>query len=86
MLLVANRALFRHGPDVPVAGRPEAWDILWLAIALVVLGHLLSVPTSLTWYWAVVRRGRRPGPLLTLAAGYATAITATLVWVFFWPH
>ncbi len=85
MLLVANRALFRHGPDVPVAGRPEAWDLLWLAVAVVGLGHALSVPTCLGWYVALVRRGRRPGPLLTLATGYAVAITAALAWVFFWP-
>jgi len=86
VLLVVNRALFRHGPDVPVAGRPEAWNVIWLVLGLVLLGHAVSVPTSLAWYLAVLRRGRRPGPLLTLASGYAVAITAALAWVFFWPH
>ncbi len=86
ILLVTNRALFRHGADTPVAGRPEAWNVIWLVIALVALGHALSVPTSLGWYLTTLRHGRRPGPLLTLAAGYAVAITAALAWVFFWPH
>ena len=60
--------------------------MIWAVIALVLLGHALSVPTSLGWYLAVLRRGRRPGPLLTLAAGYSVAITVALAWVFFWPH
>lgn len=81
LLLFLNRAAFRHGPGVPTAGAPEAWNLIWLCLGLLVLGHLVSVPASLGWAAARVRRRERLGTALGLAVAYdALVVLPLLVW------
>ena len=84
LLLVLNRAAFRHGPGVPTAGTTEAWILIWLCLGLLVLGHLVSVPASLVWIAARVRRRKRLGIALTLIFAYdALIVLLLLVWFLF---
>jgi hypothetical protein len=82
LLLVLNQSAFRHGPGVPTAGTTEAWNLVWLCLGLVVLGHVVSLPTSLVWAAARVRRRQRLGTALALVLAY-DAIVALLLLVWF---
>lgn len=83
-LLVLNRGAFRHGPGVPTAGATEAWDLIWLCLGLLVLGHVVSVPASLGWAAARVRRRERLGTALGLTVAYhALVVLPLLAWVLF---
>lgn len=81
-LLVLNQSAFRHGPGVPTAGTTEAWTLIWLCLGLLVLGHVVSVPTSLVWVAARVRRRQPLGTALSLILAY-DALIALLVLVWF---
>jgi hypothetical protein len=84
LLLWLNRAAFRHGPGVPTAGTTEAWNLIWLCLGLLVLAHVVSVPTSLVWVSARVRRRERLGTALSLILGYDTLVALlVLVWFLF---
>ena len=84
LLLVLNRSAFRHGPGVPTAGTTEAWNLIWLCLGLVVLGHVVSIPASLTWIAARVRRRARLGTTLGLILAYdALVVLLLLVWFLF---
>jgi hypothetical protein len=81
-LLVFNQSAFRHGPRVPPAGTTEAWTLIWLCLALVALGHVVSVPTSLIWVAARVRRRAPLGTALGLILAY-DALVALLLFIWF---
>jgi hypothetical protein len=81
---VLNRSAFRHGPGVPTAGTTEAWNLIWLSLGLLVLGHVVSVPASLAWVAVRVRGRERLGTALSLILAYDTLIVfLVLVWFLF---
>jgi hypothetical protein len=81
---VLNRSAFRHGPGVPTAGTTEAWNLIWLCLGLLVLGHVVSVSTSLIWIAARVRRRERLGTALGLILAYdALVVLLLLIWFLF---
>jgi hypothetical protein len=83
-LLLLNQSAFRHGPGVPTAGTTEAWNLIWLCLGLLVLGHLVSVPTSLIWVAARVRHRAHLGTALSLILVYdALIVLLLLVWFLF---
>ena len=83
-LLWLNRAAFRHGPGVPTAGTTEAWNLIWFCLGLLVLGHVVSIPASLVWVAARVRRRQRLGTALALILAYDALIALLLlVWFLF---
>ena len=80
ILLIGNRGAFRHGPGVPTAGTPEAWGLLWLVLALVCGGHLLSIPVGVGW---LVRRLVRREPVavpLRLVIVYDVLFLLLVAW------
>ena len=79
LILLLNRAAFRHGPGVPTAGAPDAWGLLWLCLGLLALGHVVSVPASLGWAAARWRRGERLGPALALTVAYDALVALPLL-------
>jgi hypothetical protein len=82
LLLLLNREAFRHGPGVPSAGSSEAWGLIWLCLGLLAVGHVVSVPTSLTWAATRWRRGERLGTALGLSVIYSALVALPLlVWL-----
>jgi hypothetical protein len=83
-VLVLNQSAFRHGPGVPTAGTTEAWSLIWLCLGLIVVGHAVSVPASLVWAAARLRRRERLGIALGLIVAYdaliALPLFAWLLW------
>jgi hypothetical protein len=83
LLLIAKRAAFVSGPGVPSAGTEEAWAVMWLALGVVVVGHLISVPFAIAWGLRALRRGEPLAPALKLGMLYDVVVGLPLLaWIF----
>jgi hypothetical protein len=82
-MLIAGRGYFDHGPGVPSAGRTEAWSLMWLGLALVMAGHLVSILGLATF--ALLRWRRRVAlpPAVWWSAGYLVLVTVPFLWSWF---
>lgn len=85
VLLLANRHLFESGPGAPTAGRPAAWGVLWVAVAVVAAGHLASGTLAGVRIAVGVRRRERLEPVVLASAIYHVVVAAGAVILWFAP-
>jgi hypothetical protein len=73
---------FAHGPGVPTAGLALGHSALWLALALVALGHLAAMPAALLALTRSLRTGPAVGRMLAIGLLYDLLIgLPILVWL-----
>lgn len=76
-----GRGWFDYGSGMPSAGRTEGWNLIWLGLLIMVLGHAVSA----VWVAArLLARSRSRGPwsrILVGSAAYHLVVIPLALWV-----